>query len=116
MDKKYVHVDTTTRLLGNIASTSDWARDATWIFVKSKWVELVARYNDDIYYLNELINGIIPLFSTEQQLKDVESFFNGKDLGTATNAVRQSISKIKMKISYKKYMTQQIKHTKKLMF
>ena len=90
-------------LLGNIASSSRIGRELTWQFVKKNLDMLLGRYGNELFLLARMFSSVLSSFSTEQDLKDIELFFdNVKDLGSGNQAVKQSIEKIKSKIEWKK--------------
>ena len=62
-------------------------RNMAWEFVKDNWKEFERRYSDGLFALSGLV-GMTSRFNTQEQLEDVESFFEAHPTPTADRAIK----------------------------
>ena len=73
-----------------------------WNFVKSEWAYLVNRFGIGSRRLGNFVKTVVYDFSTEAELKDVETFFaNNPEAGAGARARKQAIESIKINILWK---------------
>ena len=102
LNKSIVKDNDATYTIGKIAKYSQQGKDQAWNLVKDRWSELFQRYGDNIFLLARLLTAVLEDFSTEEKLKDIESFFKEKkNLGSGKNAIDQAKLKIKFRIVYR---------------
>jgi len=102
MNRTIVKDNDTPYIIGDIALSSENGRNAAWQFIKKRWDELSNRYSDNIFLLGRMLSRVLQGFSSREILVDINEFFEGKtNLGSAQDALHQSILKIKSKIIYK---------------
>lgn len=93
-------------LIGEVAKSSPVGRQLAWAFVKERWQQMFGRYGSNIFLLGRMLSAILNDFSTEEQLRDVESFFDdGRPVGTGRNAIDQAVINIKFRIAYTSVIT-----------
>jgi aminopeptidase 2 len=76
-------------------SLNEKARRPTWAFLQNKWDELYKRFHGgSISTLSSIVSASTSELTTLQDEKDMETFFDGKDISDITRAVKQSKEKI----------------------
>jgi len=102
MNRTIVKDNDTPYIIGDIATSSANGRNAAWRFIKERWDELSDRYSGNIFLLGRMLSGVLKEFSSRDVLDDINAFFEGKtNLGSAQDALHQSVLKIKSRIIYK---------------
>jgi len=103
LDSNKIESQDAPYLIGNIATRSSLGRELAWNFVKQHWSVILKQYGDELFLLDRLLSSVLSRFSSDKYLKDIENFFSTKtDIGSGTQAVKQSITEIKSRISWKK--------------
>ncbi|CAL5869496.1 uncharacterized protein PFLUO_LOCUS3726 [Penicillium psychrofluorescens] len=74
--------------------------EASWAWVKSNWDSLVKRLPPSLDKLGWLVQMITSRFCTEEQMKDVESFFSSVDTKDFDRSLEQSLDAIRVKIHW----------------
>jgi puromycin-sensitive aminopeptidase len=74
-------------------------RNMAWEFVKDNWKEFERRYSDGLFALSGLV-GMTSRFNTQEQLEDVESFFEAHPTPTADRAIKQSLEVIRLNVAW----------------
>ena len=102
IDQEKIDSQYTPYVISQLAGNSHETRDLCWNFIKDNWALIFRRYGQDIFMLSDLLSSVLPRFSTPGDLKDIEEFFSGRDLGSANNTYHVSIHKIKTNILWKR--------------
>ncbi|KAJ0414679.1 peptidase family M1-domain-containing protein [Aspergillus carlsbadensis] len=76
--------------------------DARWAWVKNNWDALYQRLPPGLGMLGTVVQICTASFCTEEQLKDVQSFFADKNTKGFDRAVEQSLDAIRAKVSWVK--------------
>ena len=70
-----------------------------WKFVQSEWTYLVKRFGIGNPYIGGLVKRVVDDFSTEAELKEVETFFTqNPEAGAGARARKQAVEEIKINI------------------
>jgi len=73
-----------------------------WRFFRMNYHNIETLYGGTSTLLGTMIKSIIENFNTEFELKEVENFFEGKDLGASKPRVDQAIESIKLNIQWRR--------------
>lgn len=85
-----------------LISDNDVGLPIVWDYIKSHWVDIVARFTINDRYLGRMIKRIISHFNTDFQLKDVEAFFAAyPEAGAGARARQQGLTNIRDNIAWR---------------
>ncbi|PWY93461.1 lysine aminopeptidase apsA [Aspergillus sclerotioniger CBS 115572] len=76
--------------------------EARWTWLKNNWDAIYKRLPPSLGMLGTVVQLSTASFSTEQQLKDVQEFFQSKDTKGFDRAVEQSLDSIRAKVNWVK--------------
>ncbi|PWY85970.1 lysine aminopeptidase apsA [Aspergillus heteromorphus CBS 117.55] len=76
--------------------------EARWAWLKTNWDAVYKRLPPSLGMLGTVIQLSISSFTTEQQLKEVQEFFESKDTKGYDRAVEQSLDAIRAKVNWVK--------------
>uniref|UniRef100_H2Y8Z8 Aminopeptidase n=1 Tax=Ciona savignyi TaxID=51511 RepID=H2Y8Z8_CIOSA len=82
---------------------NDYARDLTWDFLRREWDYIYEVYGSGFFRINSIIEGCTSRFSTEFELKELETFKESRSdqLGTGARSVDQALELTKTNIQWR---------------
>jgi len=89
--------DTITMVTGVAANLK--GRDLAWKFVKDNWPEFDRRYGGGGFGLMRLVS-VSGHFTDEENLADVEKFFQEHPVAAAERTIRQSLERMRLNIKW----------------
>ncbi|MCH8351430.1 MAG: M1 family metallopeptidase [Chloroflexi bacterium] len=88
----------TISVVSGVAANLD-GRDLAWEFVKDQWPEFDRRYGGGGFGLMRLVS-ICSHFTTQEQLADVEAFFQEHPIPAAQRTILQSLERVRLNIKW----------------
>ncbi|KAI9290812.1 hypothetical protein K502DRAFT_176194 [Neoconidiobolus thromboides FSU 785] len=89
----------TLTLISALAINSK-AREDTWKFVKQNWNLFEARYKQNVSTLGNIIKSTAGLLTSKEELKDIEKFFEGRDISAYKMALNNTIEQVKINSTF----------------
>ena len=88
----------TITVIGGVAANLH-GRDLAWKFLKDNWTEFDRRYGGGGFGLMRLVS-ICGHFTDEENLADVEAFFQEHPVAAAERTIRQSLERVRLNIKW----------------
>uniref|UniRef100_A0AC35EUK0 Aminopeptidase n=1 Tax=Panagrolaimus sp. PS1159 TaxID=55785 RepID=A0AC35EUK0_9BILA len=101
LDPSIIRPNVLPRALG-VLMQNKIASQHAWRFFRMNYEQIEQLYGGATTLLGTLIKAIIENFNTEFDFKQVQEFFDGKDLGASRSRVDQAIEMIKLNIQWRK--------------
>ncbi|KAI8871205.1 aminopeptidase [Ramicandelaber brevisporus] len=87
-------------LVWNAAASNPLAKHKLWNLFKSNWNALSKRFESSVDQIGKLASAAISELNTEEDIKDIREFFQGKKTGHFTMALEQSVEKVGISASW----------------
>jgi len=85
-----------TVFLFSAVAYNSHAGDAAWQFLTKRWAVFHDRYGKGGFMLNSFISSAVEVFTEEERLHDVRSFFSVHPIDTAQRTLAQSMERVKL--------------------
>eukprot|EP00457_Paulinella_chromatophora_P000646 gb/GEZN01000646.1/.p1 GENE.gb/GEZN01000646.1/~~gb/GEZN01000646.1/.p1 ORF type:complete len:1141 (-),score=226.37 gb/GEZN01000646.1/:514-3714(-) len=76
-------------------------QDNAWQFLKANWEEIFQVHGHTSFSFSNLIEGLLKGFHTLAQYREVQNFFQGRDMGAGQRALERALAKIEANIAWK---------------
>ena len=107
LDKEQIKPQDTVQVITDVARNAD-GRLLAWRFVRANWKKIVSSFGQGSFSMDTIISGVTFHFSRNFDRNEVASFFSSVDVGSGSQAVKQSLQRIQGNIYCKKYVEDQV--------
>ena len=102
LDTDQVDTQYAPYVISELSKRNQNTRKLCWQFIKENWKIIIKRYGNELFMLSDMLSAVLDSFSTEEDLRDIVTFFSNKNIGSGANAVKQAIHKIEGNILWKR--------------
>ena len=107
LDRDKIKPQDTVQVITDVARNPD-GRLLAWRFVRENWSKILAMFGEGSFSMDLVISGVTYHFSKQFDYEEVSSFFSRVSVGSGSEAVKQSLERIRGNIYWKKYVEDQV--------
>lgn len=107
LDRAMIKPQDTVQVLTDLSRNPE-GRLLVWRFVRSNWPKILSLFGQGSFSMDAIISGVTYHFTSIFDYQEVDSFFNQVSVGSGSEAVKQSLERIRSNIYYKKNVEWQI--------
>ena len=107
LERDKIKPQDTVQVLTDVARNPD-GRLIVWRFVRTNWARILTTFGQGSFSMDSIISGITFHFSNEFDYHEVQSFFSKVNVGSGSEAVKQSLERIRANIYWKQYVEAQV--------
>jgi len=107
LDRDKIKPQDTVQVITNVARNPE-GRLLAWRFVRENWSKILSMFGQGSFSMDSVISGVTYHFSREFDYDEVSAFFSRVNVGSGSEAVKQSLERIRRNIYWKQYVEEQV--------
>jgi aminopeptidase N len=107
LDKDKIRTQDTAQVISDVARNPS-VRLLSWRFVRDNWATIFARFGQGSFSIDAIISQTTWGFSRPFDYEEVDTFFRSVSVGSGSQAVRQSLERIRANIHWKTHVEDQV--------
>ena len=107
LDRAMIKPQDTVQVLTDIARNPE-GRWLVWRFIRANWPKILSLFGQGSFSMDAIISGTTYHFSTSFDFVEVSKFFRKVSVGSGSEAVKQSLERIRANIYWKQNVEWQV--------